>query len=164
VLKDFFNHLGLVDEANDSHFACYRKETSHLLELFCSKKIEKVETRILTPSGGWLQYNPETPIEDDEWQRAEVTHPFDPKLHEEVLRRFRKVIHATPTNLPDREYGNKLVCEKCDGNGFYLTEKRQIKKACTACNETGKVLEPRLGVFLRDDNALGISALIFDPF
>jgi hypothetical protein len=26
-----------------------------------------------------------------------------------------------------------------------LTEKRQIKKACTACNQTGKILEPRLG-------------------
>ena len=56
-------------------WVCYRKETSHLVELFCSKKIE---TRILTPSGGWLQYTPETPIEDEEWQRAEVTHPFDP--------------------------------------------------------------------------------------
>ena len=85
------------------------------------------------------------PIEDDEWQRAEVTHPFDPKLHEQVVERFRKVIHATPKNLPDREYGPKLICEKCDGNGFYLTEKRQIKKPCTACNETGKILEPRLG-------------------
>src|SRR5437016_5223902 len=35
-------------------WVCYRKETSHLLELFCSKKIERVETRILTPSGGWF--------------------------------------------------------------------------------------------------------------
>jgi hypothetical protein len=130
---------------NNALWVCYRKETSHLLELFCSKKVDKIETRILTPSGGWLQYTPETPIEDDDWQRAEVTHPFDPKLHEEVLARFRKVIHATPANLPDREYGPKLICEKCDGNSFYLTEKRQIKKACTACNETGKILEPRLG-------------------
>ncbi len=130
---------------NNALWVCYRKETSHLLELFCSKKIEKIETRILTPSGGWLQYTPESPIEDDEWQRAEVTHPFDPKLHEEVVARFQKVIHATPTNLPDREYGPKLVCEKCDGNGFYLTEKKQIKKPCTACEETGKILEPKLG-------------------
>jgi hypothetical protein len=130
---------------NNALWVCYRKETSHLLELFCSKKIEKIETRILTPSGGWLQYTPEAPIEDDEWQRAEVTHPFDPKLHEQVVERFRKVIHATPKNLPDREYGPKLICEKCDGNGFYLTEKRQIKKPCTACSETGKILEPRLG-------------------
>jgi len=130
---------------NNALWVCYRKETSHLLELFCSKKIEKIETRILTPSGGWLQYTPESPIEDDEWQRAEVTHPFDPKLHEQVVARFRKVIHATPKSLPDREYGPKLICEKCDGNGFYLTEKRQIKKPCTACSETGKILEPRLG-------------------
>lgn len=129
---------------NTALWVCYRKETSHLLELFCSKNIEKIETRILTPSGGWLQYTPESPIEDDEWQRAEVTHPFDAKLHEEVVARFRKVIHATPTNLPDREYGPKLVCDKCDGNGFYLTEKKQIKKPCTACAETGKILEPKL--------------------
>jgi hypothetical protein len=70
---------------NNALWVCYRKETSHLLELFCSKKVDKIETRILTPSGGWLQYTPETPIEDEEWQRAEVTHPFNPKLHEEVL-------------------------------------------------------------------------------
>jgi hypothetical protein len=129
---------------NNALWVCYRKETSHLLELFCSKNIEKIETRILTPSGGWLQYTPESPIEDDEWQRAEVTHPFDPTLHEEVVARFRKVIHATPTNLPDREYGPNLVCEKCNGNGFYLTEKKQIKRPCTACEETGKILEPKL--------------------
>jgi hypothetical protein len=48
--------------------------------------------------------------------------------------------------LPQRtsRSGRKLVCEKCEGKGFYLTEKRQIKKACTACNETGKVPQPRL--------------------
>ncbi len=130
---------------NNALWVCYRKETSHLLELFCSKKIAKVETRILTPSGGWLQFAPETPIEDEEWQRAEVTHPFDPNLHQEVIERFHQVIRSTPTKLPEREYGPRLVCEKCEGKGFYLTEKRQIKKACTACNETGKVLEPSLG-------------------
>jgi hypothetical protein len=71
--------------------------------------------------------------------------PRAAKLHEEVLARFRKVIHATPAKLPDREYGPELVCEKCNGNGFYLTEKKQIKKLCTACDKTGKILEPKLG-------------------
>jgi hypothetical protein len=129
---------------NNALWVCYRKETSHLLELFCSRKITKVETRILTPSGGWLRFTPETPIEDEQWERAEVTHPFDPQLHLEVLERFRQVIHARPSNLPDREYGPKLICGKCEGKGFYLTEKRQEKKACTACNESGKIQEPRL--------------------
>jgi hypothetical protein len=74
-----------------------------------------------------------------------VTHPFDPELHAEVVARFQKVIHATPAKLPDREYGPKLICETCDGSGFYLTEKKQIKKPCTACEATGKILEPKLG-------------------
>ena len=84
---------------------------------------------------------------------SRMTNGREPKLHirstqnsmKHVVERFRKVIHATPKNLPDREYGPKLICEKCDGNGFYLTEKRQIKKPCTTCSETGKILEPRLG-------------------
>lgn len=138
------NSYVVSERFNNALWVCYRKETSHLLELFCSKKITKVETRILTPSGGWLQYTPETPIEDEEWQRAEVTHPFDPNLHQEVIERFHQVIRSIPKKLPEREYGPKLTCEKCAGRGFYLTEKRQTKKACTACNETGKVPEPRL--------------------
>ena len=138
------NSYVVSERFNNALWVCYRKETSHLLELFCSKKIAKVETRILTPSGGWLQYTPETPIEDEEWQRAEVTHPFDPKLHQEVIERFHQVIRSTPKKLPEREYGPKLICQKCEGKSFYLTEKRQTKKACTACNETGKVPEPRL--------------------
>lgn len=129
---------------NNALWVCYRKETSHLLELFCSKQVTKVETRVLTPSGGWLEYAPESPIQDDDWERAEVTHPFDPNLHQEVVERFRQIIHSTPTELPEREYGPKLICDKCEGKGFYLTEKRQEKKACAACNETGKTLEPKL--------------------
>lgn len=125
-------------------WVAYRKETSHLLELFCSRQITKIETKVLTPSGGWLEYSPETPIQDDDWERAEVTHPFDPNLHLEVLERFRQIIRSTPTQLPEREYGPKLTCEDCQGKGFYLIEKRQIKKPCTACNETGKILEPKL--------------------
>ena len=126
-------------------WVCYRKETSHLLELFCSRTSKRSRRESSLPREGGFKHTPESPIEEDEWQRAEVTHPFDPKLHEEVVARFRKVIHATPAKLPDREYGPKLVCEKCDGNGFYLTEKKQIKKPCTACEETGKILEPKLG-------------------
>jgi hypothetical protein len=129
---------------NSALWVCYRKETSHLLELFCSKQITKIETRVLTLSGGWLQYSPETPVTDEEWERAETTHPFDPTIHQEVMERFHQVIQATPTTLPEREYGPRLVCPKCNGEGFYLTEKLQTKKECTACKGTGKVLEPKL--------------------
>ena len=118
---------------NNALWVCYRKETSHLLELFCSKKIEKIETRILTPSGGWLQYTPETPIEDDEWQRAEVTHPFDPKLHEQVVERFRKVIHATPRISPIGSTAPSSSVKSVTATVSISQKRSQIKKPCTAC-------------------------------
>ena len=58
---------------NNALWVCYRKETSHLLELFCSKKIEKIETRILTPSGAGFNTRLKLP--------SKTTNGKEPKSH-----------------------------------------------------------------------------------
>ena len=92
----------------------YRKETSHLLELFYSRKVDAVKLIVVRHSGQREVFVPNQTLIDDA-VGFEIYQPFEPEMVEAARRRVRRVLLARPDVLPDREYGVTFVCPTCEG-------------------------------------------------
>jgi hypothetical protein len=73
-------------------------------------------------------------------ESVEVRLPFSGELRDEIIDNFRTVIYSKSPDDIERpfEYDQEdFRCRKCDGEGFYLTEKRKTRKPCSYCEGTG---------------------------
>ena len=149
---DYSYRVQLAVEADataldNAMFLTYRKETSHLLELFYSRKADHVAVTLTKTNGVREVYRAGDPALKrlfDDVEGIEVRHPFEPGILEQARARVRRVLLATPNVLPPREYGPEFRCAKCRGEGFYLTPKRQDRKECKKCAGTGWLEETPL--------------------
>ena len=170
--------------------AC-RKETSHLLEVVYSRKVDTVTIRFTKQSRlikvkilegrdghtvggdsgatqGWDLLHaaggtdPGDPgplgvppalgpdLGQADWEAAEVCHPFEPRLLDEARGRVRRILLATPTNLPAREYGPSFACPTCEATGRQERRKgtgeplKRGPRPCGDCEATGTLTEAPL--------------------
>lgn len=137
-------------------YVAVRKDTCHLLEVVYTKEaravsvtftkhsqiVESLRARALYPGGSKA-------FDGEDWEAALVRHPFEPGLLEEAQARVRRVLLATVTSLPEREYGPTFVCETCEGTGTQVNAKgtgqplKKGPKPCADCDR-GQVEEAEL--------------------
>src|SRR5438094_3181131 len=85
-----------------------------------------------------------------DWEAAEVCHPFEPRLLDEARGRVKRVLLATPLNLPAREYGPSFACPTCEATGRQERTKgtreplKKGPKPCGDCGATGTLSEAPL--------------------
>jgi hypothetical protein len=109
-----------VDAANlDTHtLIFYRLETSHAIEVIYSKKAQGIRATFHLSNGSRLEKA--APIQEpaEEWDEAQIHHPFEPHLLQQARERLQRVLRSTIDDLPEREYGPSFVCRECDGQGI----------------------------------------------
>ena len=85
-----------------------------------------------------------------DWEAAEVCHPFEPRLLDEARGRVKRILLATPTQLPAREYGPSFACPTCEATGRQERTKgtreplKRGPRPCGDCGATGTLSEAPL--------------------
>lgn len=143
-------------EADAVLYVAVRKDTCHLLEVVYSKKADKISVTftkqgqmvraITAPAEGHDDPDSASPMDD--WEAAQVEHPFEPELLEEARARVRRILLATPVNLPAREHLPSFDCKRCDGTGTQTRAKNTglpLKKAkeCEDCETSEGLMGAR---------------------
>ena len=121
--------VGLA-EATQMHVSllAYRKQTSHLAEIFYVRGVEHARIHITQANGQQEVYfarggqitteagGPATLPADGLWETAEVWAPFNERLLGDIRKRILRVL------FPERgrwwrEYGPEFLCRACAGRG-----------------------------------------------
>lgn len=127
-------------------YVTVRKDTCHMLEIIYSKFATRVEVRFTKPSK--LVETARVAIEGpgQDWESAELHHPFEPGLLDQARARVRKVLTAEADRLPTREYGPDFTCRKCAGVGSHLCGQckgrgrtKKLGNPCGPCAGVGTV-------------------------
>jgi hypothetical protein len=112
-------------------YVAVRKDSCHVLEVVYSRKVSRVDV-IFTKSSKVVEAVRLAGGDSDDnsdWESALVQHPFEPHLLEDARARVRRILLASPANLPGREYGPDFTCRKCRGDGA---------RPCARCKRTGR--------------------------
>jgi hypothetical protein len=116
-------------------YVAVRKDTSHLLEIVYAKGAQEVTVTFTKQPHTSMVMG--LAVEDGgDWEAAEVRHPFEPHLLEQARNRVRRILRATVTQLPEREYGPSFVCGTCEGTGIQRKAKNTgepLKKGPKSC-------------------------------
>jgi hypothetical protein len=121
-------------------YVAINKNTCHALEVVYTKKATEVTVTFTKQPHTSMVMG--LAVEDGgDWEAAEVRHPFEPHLLEQARDRVRRVLRATVTSLPEREYGPSFVCWVCQGTGTQTKAKNTglpLKKAkpCEECERS----------------------------
>jgi hypothetical protein len=137
-------------------YVAVRKDTCHLLEVVYSRQVGAVRvtftkqaqlvrafTAPLSPDVADADTSV-TPMDD--WEAALLEHPFEPELLDEARARVKRILMATPNNLPEREHRPDFTCRRCDGTGTQTKAKNtglplKKPKPCEDC-ETSAARSP----------------------
>jgi hypothetical protein len=135
----FYSKVLNVERAK---FVLYRKETSHLVELELNKKSEGIT--LLTPDGTINKPIDENDINEDEFEMAIIRVRWNDTIWNDIERRINILKGAKvsdyPVNLPLlAEFLQGNTCSRCEGKGYYETEKLKKVKTCPVCNGTGQL-------------------------
>ena len=146
-------------------YIALNKNTCHAVEIVYTKHAQGVTVKFTKQSAllGVLAQITEGPdagkftpeangdgLDVREWEAVEVSHPFEPHLLEQARQRVRAILRATPTQLPEREYGPTFTCETCAGTGTQTNNKQNGEplkrgpKPCADCDATGNLSEAEL--------------------
>lgn len=124
-------------------YVAVRKDTCHLLEVIYTKKAAEVSVTFTKMSH--LSTALGLSLEDGaDWEGAEVRHPFEPHLLDQARARVRRILRATVTNLPEREYGPDFTCGTCQGTGTQVKAKNTglpLKRGPKPCEDCERTLE-----------------------
>lgn len=118
-------------------YIAVRKDTCHLLEVVYSKRIDTVRVTFTKQS----LVVKAAELEIDDWEAAQVEHPFEPALVAEARARVVRILLATPTRLPAREHAPSFTCATCEGTGSQANAKttglplKAGPKPCVDCDK-----------------------------